>query len=288
MGSVHSAPSRLKDMLRLTLVLLLQLWPLAAFGQEFFVSTKREDQQFHSMFCCWIHSYLWMCGRWSPRRRTLVVKPTHLVWSWLNSWSAMVECLCTSFFFNQYRLWVLLRLRHWKPNSWYWHILWLALWAPGHHRYIIKLRLAGHNQSPCTWWISPPLYKTDIMLSFTSLPVWSNSWPESLFLKDQCDSNPCLNGGKCDTGADGSFMCSCPEPYTGKRCQTGVTFYAFKELRQTNDKKTLRKGEQVLIMPSKVFKTNWHLVVSRYFAMNANDLFAKTTYKYITLYITYS
>lgn len=87
-------------MLRLTLALLLQLWSLAAFGQEFFVSTNKEDEQFPLVLCCWIHGCIWMCGRWSPRRRTLVVKPTHLVYSRLNSWSARVECLCTFFFIN--------------------------------------------------------------------------------------------------------------------------------------------------------------------------------------------
>lgn len=41
-----------------------------------------------------------MCGRWSLRRRTLAVKPTRLVWRRLNSWSAMVRCLCAFFFIN--------------------------------------------------------------------------------------------------------------------------------------------------------------------------------------------
>nr|XP_033467828.1 hyaluronan-binding protein 2-like [Epinephelus lanceolatus] len=37
---------------------------------------------------------------------------------------------------------------------------------------------------------------------------------------DECDPNPCLNGGICNHAADGSFKCLCPEPYTGKKCQT--------------------------------------------------------------------
>ncbi|XP_076008005.1 factor VII-activating protease-like [Genypterus blacodes] len=36
----------------------------------------------------------------------------------------------------------------------------------------------------------------------------------------QCDPNPCLNEGRCDTTSDGGFTCVCPEPYTGKKCQT--------------------------------------------------------------------
>ncbi|TMS21949.1 Hyaluronan-binding protein 2 [Larimichthys crocea] len=48
-----------------------------------------------------------------------------------------------------------------------------------------------------------------------------NDWLyELLDITDDCDPNPCLNGGRCDTTADGGFVCSCPEPYTGKKCQT--------------------------------------------------------------------
>ncbi|XP_062298225.1 hyaluronan-binding protein 2-like [Scomber scombrus] len=42
---------------------------------------------------------------------------------------------------------------------------------------------------------------------------------ELMDVKDTCEPNPCLNGGLCDTTLDG-FVCSCPEPYTGKTCQT--------------------------------------------------------------------
>ncbi|KAM4623437.1 hyaluronan-binding protein 2-like [Polymixia lowei] len=34
-----------------------------------------------------------------------------------------------------------------------------------------------------------------------------------------CDPNPCLNGGSCEPGSNSDFICSCPEPYTGKKCQ---------------------------------------------------------------------
>ncbi|XP_071385949.1 hyaluronan-binding protein 2-like [Centroberyx affinis] len=43
---------------------------------------------------------------------------------------------------------------------------------------------------------------------------------ELLDLTDECDPNPCLNGGVCDHAAGGGFLCSCPEPYSGKKCQT--------------------------------------------------------------------
>lgn len=168
----------------------------------------------------WIHGCLWMCDRWFPRRRTPAVKPTHLFWSRLwEIWSAMIQCRCT-FFFCLYRIWVLLRLRHWNPCSRSWHNLWrLALWATGHYRYIIALRLAGQRIWLDQWnnWFL--LLLALCCPCFLSLCDWT---PELILcLSDQCDPNPCLNGGRCDTGADGSFVCSCPEPYTGKKCQTG-------------------------------------------------------------------
>ncbi|KAG8008694.1 Hyaluronan-binding protein 2, partial [Nibea albiflora] len=46
---------------------------------------------------------------------------------------------------------------------------------------------------------------------------------ELLDITNSCDPNPCLNGGLCDTTADGGFVCSCPEPYTGKKCQTATS-----------------------------------------------------------------
>uniref|UniRef100_A0A8C2WN27 trypsin n=1 Tax=Cyclopterus lumpus TaxID=8103 RepID=A0A8C2WN27_CYCLU len=45
---------------------------------------------------------------------------------------------------------------------------------------------------------------------------------------DECDPNPCLNSGSCDHAANGSFRCFCPEPYTGKKCQTGMTEISVK------------------------------------------------------------
>ncbi|KAM4624561.1 hyaluronan-binding protein 2-like [Polymixia lowei] len=42
---------------------------------------------------------------------------------------------------------------------------------------------------------------------------------ELLDLTDECDPNPCLNGGICDRAAGGGFQCSCPEPFSGKKCQ---------------------------------------------------------------------
>ena len=42
------------------------------------------------------------------------------------------------------------------------------------------------------------------------------------FLSDisKCDSNPCLNNGKC-VAKPNSFNCTCPEGFIGNRCETG-------------------------------------------------------------------
>ncbi|XP_034564557.1 hyaluronan-binding protein 2-like [Notolabrus celidotus] len=34
-----------------------------------------------------------------------------------------------------------------------------------------------------------------------------------------CDPNPCFNGASCQAETAGQFVCFCPEPYMGKRCQ---------------------------------------------------------------------
>jgi len=34
-----------------------------------------------------------------------------------------------------------------------------------------------------------------------------------------CGANPCLNGGQCIPNNVGGFTCSCPNPYTGQRCE---------------------------------------------------------------------
>ena len=35
---------------------------------------------------------------------------------------------------------------------------------------------------------------------------------------DECQPNPCLNGGTCTDGC-ATYSCSCPDPFTGNRCQ---------------------------------------------------------------------
>ncbi|KAJ7326976.1 hypothetical protein JRQ81_016735 [Phrynocephalus forsythii] len=37
-----------------------------------------------------------------------------------------------------------------------------------------------------------------------------------------CASSPCQNGGSCEPGEQSGFICSCPESYTGRTCETVV------------------------------------------------------------------
>lgn len=39
--------------------------------------------------------------------------------------------------------------------------------------------------------------------------------------EDQCQSSPCLNGGKCDDGMN-SYTCWCPPRFTGKNCEIEI------------------------------------------------------------------
>ncbi|KAM9837931.1 hyaluronan-binding protein 2 [Aulostomus maculatus] len=61
---------------------------------------------------------------------------------------------------------------------------------------------------------------------FTESPAEDIDWTlgdwlyELLDVTDSCDPSPCLNGGICHTDVDGGFSCVCPEPYSGKKCQT--------------------------------------------------------------------
>ena len=37
---------------------------------------------------------------------------------------------------------------------------------------------------------------------------------------DECESNPCKNGGNCTDGFN-SYSCVCPDGYTGINCEPG-------------------------------------------------------------------
>lgn len=191
---------RLANMFRLTSALLLQLWALAAFGQDFFVSANTEYERLQLV--------------WSAVFTAECLNP----WLPLNVWQVISEAEDTGgknpltcfgvdsgkfglqwfnvvalFFFCLYRIWVLLRLRHWNPCSRSWHNLWrLDLWATGHYRYIIALRLAGQRiwldqwnnwfllllalcchcfLSLCDW--TPELSLSTFQTSVIQTPVWT-------------------------------------------------------------------------------------------------------------------
>jgi formylglycine-generating enzyme required for sulfatase activity len=40
---------------------------------------------------------------------------------------------------------------------------------------------------------------------------------------NECDSNPCLNGGSCAEGVPGTYACSCIDGYTGDNCENCPT-----------------------------------------------------------------
>ena len=43
---------------------------------------------------------------------------------------------------------------------------------------------------------------------------------------NECDSNPCQNGGTCEDG-DNMFTCTCPAEWTGTMCETSEELFFF-------------------------------------------------------------
>ena len=41
---------------------------------------------------------------------------------------------------------------------------------------------------------------------------------------DECLRNPCIHDGVC-RNTNGSYVCDCPEQYTGKNCELGMYTY---------------------------------------------------------------
>ena len=38
---------------------------------------------------------------------------------------------------------------------------------------------------------------------------------------NECESNPCMNGGSCEDGVS-QFICNCPKGYGGRRCELNI------------------------------------------------------------------
>lgn len=45
---------------------------------------------------------------------------------------------------------------------------------------------------------------------------------------DECESQPCLNGGECIDRVN-NFTCTCPAAFTGTLCETGEQKSVFRE-----------------------------------------------------------
>ena len=43
---------------------------------------------------------------------------------------------------------------------------------------------------------------------------------------DECESNPCKNGGACEEG-ENSYTCTCAPGYIGHDCETGNVIYTW-------------------------------------------------------------
>ena len=44
---------------------------------------------------------------------------------------------------------------------------------------------------------------------------------------DECDSDPCLNGGTCTTPELDTYLCTCIIGYTGLHCETSICNYYY-------------------------------------------------------------
>lgn len=64
-----------------------------------------------------------------------------------------------------------------------------------------------------------------ISLSLISLPNSAAPCGQRLanVLPDECNPNPCLNGGSCELDDAGGYVCSCASDYGGVACATDTS-----------------------------------------------------------------
>ena len=71
------------------------------------------------------------------------------------------------------------------------------------------------------FWIDEKLETSQILLSKQYSDLFQVITFHSVD-KDECLSNPCQNGGKCEDEIN-SYTCTCAPGYTGHDCETGIT-----------------------------------------------------------------
>ena len=67
-------------------------------------------------------------------------------------------------------------------------------------------------------------------MSTICFQLWTNCFDILSFFQ-ACDSNPCLNGGKCIDMTNGKYSCDCADGWKGDQCESkGDLFYLFMAL----------------------------------------------------------
>ena len=66
----------------------------------------------------------------------------------------------------------------------------------------------------------PTVYLCASAISKTKCATYSNGCLQFLVDIDDCNPNPCDNGGQCTDLANG-YSCACAPGYTGADCKTG-------------------------------------------------------------------
>ena len=72
----------------------------------------------------------------------------------------------------------------------------------------------------------PPTAPSLVFARETCRPYWlCVTWKDF----DECDNDPCMNGGECMNG-DNNYTCKCMPGYAGTNCETGTQIRFFYKL----------------------------------------------------------